>query len=1645
MQEQLKTLQEKLLDLNLSNNLIKLRETKARGLTIKNANSADVIAYLCDTSDKYLFSDNTVIEAQKSYLNTDYSDKELEKRLLTTYKEYKAHIEEQGINVLFLTLGAIKWYAADNSSDVILSPILLLPIVLKKNTEKGQNLYELECEDKEVKPNETLYIKMKQDFGISLPVYDTDEPVFVYLEKIKNVISKMKNWEVLENEMRINLFSFQKLLMYYDLNDENWSDTKPSDNFFIQKLLSNTGNFQEKETTESLARNADTARNFRLDALNINEIDHVLDADNSQSRAIEMVFKNKALVIQGPPGTGKSQTIVNIIASCVRQGKTVLFVSEKLAALEVVERRLKKVGLGEAYLELHSHKANRKSVLASIAQTLDKKSAKRVAENDIQLADFAAIRRELNDYYTIVFQPIGESEITPYVAMGKMLSIKQECPDVYFWGDIDTKWSARDIKKRREAIKSVCDFVKENENIQNSPFVGSTKTDIGRVELERLERKIKEISGDFTDFVGLIKEIASILDVLGVNDIKSTKTLLSTAKILLEKPEMDGIRTIFKYKSVKKEQLEHIFELGTRFHTLKSDYNAKIRDAAHVQEFYAVKRLYETKGKSALRFIYKTMSSDFKTAEKQLLDALKITPNSYTEEMELINVLIEKHEIMSALKDLEHITKQIFLEKEAWNFEKNTDWLDRKQGIEYIYRIIEAQNTESIVTNTIEKLDIAAMNFKKQTQSALDLLEKIEYELPLLFKNLDFDEDTKQDFYSENTPLLLLQKRIEAMYEQFNLLDIYCQWNTHQTQLIALNCTKTIEKLLNLGKNKIDDILHFYEYALHFAFYDEAEKRNPVLKTSKLELADKFRAADKYLIEQYNTAKIKYTHLGNIPSSEMSGASMSVLRAEMKKKIKHKPLRKLFEEAGDIILQIKPVFMMSPLSVAQFLRSEHFKFDYVIFDEASQVKPVDAFGALLRATNAVIVGDEKQLPPSNFFTQTDEDGDYDENAIYNNANDMDSVLDLFCTQNAKRTMLEWHYRSKHESLVAVSNKEFYKGKLIVLPSNAPQSKEFGLLLAHHPEAYYNGGGKNEAEAMEVVKAIYEHAIKFPDPNKSSLGIVAFGVSQRDCIENLLAVARKKDTDFDKYLNRAERAEYPFFVKNLENVQGDERDVIFVSICYGKSQDGRLLKRFGPVNNKGGERRLNVLFTRAKEKCVLFSNFKASDLRLETTDAKGLQVLKEFLEYAENRSFTNINQTNKGTDSPFEDAVMAALEREGYTVDTQVGSAGYFVDLAIPDKTQAGRYLLGIECDGATYHSSKAARDRDRLRQTVLEGLGWNIYRIWSTDWFKQPTKEMEKLRKHINDLENGRSIEKPKEKPKVTLIDRLFEQNTTESIAPIKPFSQNNAENVKQEKDKQNEIIRLEPETIPHILQDTTQNKEKTPLPREVKVDRVEPTTRKDYGGWKKVSIQAPTKETQVHNAPVFQPPIKLETEKWKIPYTQALVNLNDINRDIANESDYKLIQIIVQFLKTEAPTHQDYLKIIILEQLGINISDEITTKFEHIFKKGAACMNWEQRGQFLWLPNQKLEKLRSRSENRDLNLNQLEWVAPEEIQIALKYAGKQGITNNEEELMKLTLQLINAKLFLDKKNKDIIQSELDRLLLSQLVIKIDNKILPVQ
>jgi len=497
-------------------------------------------------------------------------------------------------------------------------------------------------------------------------------------------------------------------------------------------------------------------------------------------------------------------------------------------------------------------------------------------------------------------------------------------------------------------------------------------------------------------------------------------------------------------------------------------------------------------------------------------------------------------------------------------------------------------------------------------------------------------------------------------------------------------------------------------------------------------LISEFRELDKKHWEQGVHSVIREINRHTPASSVViPGGELQVLFKEAHKQRRHLPLRKLFGVIPNLLTQLKPCLLMSPLSVSQFLDPEKTKFDLVIFDEASQLRSEDAICSVYRGKQLVVCGDNKQLPPTAFFEQGMSDDLSDESDGPNAIEPFDvfgSVLDA-CAAVMPQRQLKWHYRSEHESLIAFSNSIFYDYNLVTFPSWLQEDEGLGVKFVHVSDGIYDRGGRrdNIREAEEVVGLVGEHLRRWPE---QSLGIVTFNIAQADTIENHLEQFRKANPELERYfaLDRPER----LFVKNLESVQGDERDVLIFSVGYGKDKFGRLTMNFGPLNSAGGERRLNVAVTRARKKVIVVSSIRSSDFDLGGINREGVRVLHKYLDFAERGPDALALQISEGEfESPFEQSVAASIRGLGFGVVPQVGCSKFRVDLGVVDPEHPGRFVLGVECDGVSYHSSATARDRDRIRHQILEKLGWKIHRIWSPDWVTRHETEMNRLKTAI--------------------------------------------------------------------------------------------------------------------------------------------------------------------------------------------------------------------------------------------------------------------------------------------------------------------------
>lgn len=602
--------------------------------------------------------------------------------------------------------------------------------------------------------------------------------------------------------------------------------------------------------------------------------------------------------------------------------------------------------------------------------------------------------------------------------------------------------------------------------------------------------------------------------------------------------------------------------------------------------------------------------------------------------------------------------------------------------------------------------------------------------------DLDFTGINNADDYLQSTETLA-----RSVAEAWPGIRPWCAWQKERSAAITAGLAPVVEKLESTDGATINAEGLFersFRRTLLFALIEKESALRDFFGQEHDHRIERFRELDERLATLSRDI-IRARLAAGIPreqkTDDVPREEVGLLRRELAKKTRHIPVRQLISRIPSLLPRLKPCVLMSPLSVAQYLDAAHSGFDVVIFDEASQIPVWDAIGAIARGQQLIVVGDPKQLPPTNFFASTGEDEDY---RTPDEQKDLESILDELLSHGLRPKRLNWHYRSRHEGLIAFSNRQYYDNTLLTFPS--PDLGTGGVCFRHVPEARYDKG-KSRTNRLEADALVQELVTRLRSTNgpARSYGVVTFSQAQQALIENLLDEQRRKHPEIEVHFGDNPPVEgETVFVKNLENVQGDERDVILFSICYGPDEAGKISMNFGPLNRDGGERRLNVAVTRAKFEIIVFSGLRGDQLDLTKTRSRGLRDLKSFLEYAERGpsalAATITSASLSDPESEFERMVADRIRSAGFDVHHQVGCSGYRIDLGIVDPNAPGRYLLGVECDGATYHRAHTARDRDKLRQSVLEGLGWKLHRIWSTDWWHHSDSELAKLLSVIGQL-----------------------------------------------------------------------------------------------------------------------------------------------------------------------------------------------------------------------------------------------------------------------------------------------------------------------
>lgn len=1218
------------------------------------------------------------------------------KSLANIMKKDKLENDEKGLSIGYLAIGFLKWYEREDAEDEIRTPLVMVPIKITQDNRKAPFVVALNP-DEEIALNPVILKKLHDDFGFEIDSskasveenqgksVDTYDEVMAMLENVREAVRTQVRWGVLD-EAVIDTFMFHNLAIWNDL------DKNP-------ELVS------ESPFGQILAGAERTEVGIEYDEQEI-DLKHreskedvcILETDSSQMEAICRAKNGESFVIQGPPGTGKSQTITNIIAEQLFLGKKVLFVSEKQAALDVVYHKLEQHGLADFCLIMHNAKQKKMDVREQLQRSLELvEDRRRMSEKEKETYQKLDEKvRKLNLYDEKLHEKC-ENGMTMYEIFGKMARLEDA-------EDLNFEWPEEislnmEFQKIEEIFRVVDDYAKSfgddtrhfDENYWRfyaEDFDNTTRrkvedviNDFGMRRVESLVEGFSEVKADTLDVDDTLRradECRAAFELLPFEQAKTDTLVERTENVKVIRNEIDALESeIRAYKNNTKQSIEGFRE------EIENDEEEIKQKTKEIQEcftddFFVLEKVEDLYKKLQNKFgkFYQRWSQDYKKLVGQLeeMATVRMKYRSY------IIYLGKRLEIDRLKNEVQNIQKKITdTEKtaEVWQ-QKTKKKLDDKRAkfVQVVGDLgVVAEQQMDNVKDLLEKLDFEKMSEYANYHNMRQMLEKLELQRDFVRKIEDAG------------------KRIEA--------------------------------------GEIGRIFRKRFYRLYVEQTDFGKRYYGYLSAEHDEDVNVFRKYDEEARE-IAASRIRQKLIERIPdlsgfNNKRSDSEVGLLRRELKKKARLMPTRKLIEGLPVVLPQLKPCMMMSPLTVSSYFgTNKNWKFDVVIFDEASQVRSEYAVPSIVRGKQIIIAGDAKQMPPTRFFDVTgDVDGGYNEMA--DDVVDLESILDEMSAKLPDKT-LNWHYRSKDESLIAFSNNKFYNSRLHTFPSARKDDKNLGVKFVYCKDGVWENKNGNRNEAEEVARIVFEYAKKFPD---DSLGVVAFGKSQETAIQIAVDKIRDMHPEIEEFFS--EMKDEPFFIKNLENVQGDERDHIILSCGYGKDADGKFAMRFGPLAMAGGERRLNVAVSRAKKLMTVVSSFRANEIREADENHKARKLIRDFVDYAERGPKALLgddedqNDEVPEFDSEFEEDVYDFLRSQGYNVKTQVGASGFRIDIGVLHPEIEGRFVLAVECDGAAYHSSLSARDRDILRQEILENLGWRFYRIWSTNWINDNVNEKRKL------------------------------------------------------------------------------------------------------------------------------------------------------------------------------------------------------------------------------------------------------------------------------------------------------------------------------
>jgi DNA polymerase III delta prime subunit len=1204
----------------------------------------------------------------------------LAKRLRDLMTDARTAREETGVATLSLGLGTLAWRDPATPETERLAPLVLLPVGLER--EGISQSFRLRAAGLDVAENLSLREKLAREFRLDLPEFDpeTYDPTR-WAEAVATTIGEREGWRVDPDGLAVGLFSFAKFLMWRDL------DPAANPGLLTRPVVRALVGGEALSAPPPFPDDAEVDEEIRVERL-----DHVMEVDGSQALAAEAVRRGGHVVIQGPPGTGKSQTITNIIAQAVLDGRSVLFVAEKLAALEVVQRRLGTVGLGPACLELHSEKQSKRAVLDELRATLALPSPPR-PEREALVKRLGALRARLNGHAAAMAAQVGVSGRALHEVVGALVALRARgiaAPDFALPAG---EWDAARLDAARRAVGELS--ARAAEGGPASAWRG-VRADLPPTDQERLLARLPGLIRALSAGAAALAPAAAALGRPGPGP-EAARDLLRLSQGVSSAPAHDAAAMAHPAWISNPAPLDALTAAVARLGEARRD--PRLRPGATEVEGLAEARAALAGGGGLFGFL-----SGAQRAAKAVAARVAASPD---DPLPALDAAIAAQAAARAVREGDALGRAAFgtlwrgVETDPAALDALLAWR-RAQGAEAASAL--AARLPPVPAEPVE----AALAAWEELRAATSL-------------------DAAEAFGAADPELGAVAARLGDWAGAPEGLPLWLGWRRAVAEA-GEALAPLVERLAD-GRLAPEAATDAFDYGLDEALLKAAMRARPELAAfdgaAFDRLVDDFAEADRARVELARR-EAAWTHAQALARVRAGMPGFQVIRGEMEKKRGHLPVRALLDRAGAAVQAIKPVFMMSPLSVAQFLAPPHglrpgLTFDLLVVDEASQIEPVDALGAIARCRQVVVVGDDRQMPPTRFFqrmTSEEEDPAEEFADAPVAAREVESILGLANARGVPNVMLRWHYRSRHESLIATSNAEFYESRLLILPSPRARSPQLGLNLVRVDGAWEARAGVNRAEATAVAEAVMRHAQETPG---DTLGVAAFSIRQRDAILDEVERLRRGSAETEGFFTAHEHE--PFFVKNLENVQGDERDAILISVGYARGADGKVAMRFGPLSADGGERRLNVLITRAKKRCVVFSGLTAEDIDLERAGGRGVAALKSFLRFAAEGG--ERRPVGEAAAAPLARVLAEELRAAGKEAVARVGTSGVFLDVAA---REAGDFVLGVEADAGDWAAVRAARDRERGRRAALSAMGWKLHRAWSLAWLARPEAERARLR-----------------------------------------------------------------------------------------------------------------------------------------------------------------------------------------------------------------------------------------------------------------------------------------------------------------------------